>query len=658
MPHSPRSRNLRVKKNPSLQGRLVKYLLSFSLMVIGLMCSLYLVSVIATQSFDLRKKAAISPIETIPSSKEIKVLVLQYFPESKTKPGYLDQAIVGPDFATTTIAQIQQKVSAATQEILVALQEGSRYHAYTNPQATAYLRYRLIKNAIQYNEPVPLQTATIPWNNSAHRPNYQAILTRQNICNLVDNQGVDQVWLWSYHYGKVEPAESNMAMGRLSQSAWNHGNYGDISNSEQINDLPVCNHTYTVFNYNFGRGAGEALEDHTHQLESLFNFLQNRDPADVNASGTLFWNKFVGAQTGSNQLSRPACGWTHLPPNSVSTDPDYNWFSTRTVESDCMDWKPDGTGKKTKVNCTTWGGAGCPNDSGKAFKIWWMHSLPGYNNGLTFKGRPMRNWWDMVADPDQILTEGGGLLETKEHVLAQQFYSQFTGAVPLKSDTTYLSTVSLIRQGNCTAAASNVVRTSLGATRKSSYSNAEYVRMLYRALLSRDADAAGLNGWVAELEKGRYTRDTIITAFYSFPEAKTVCTSGKLYTEPTIADHRFTQQYYKELMGAIPPFTDGPYRSSVALIRQNQCQTVALSLLRSPAGIAHTKNLSAPDYVRMLYRALLSRDTDAAGLNGWTAAISKTSTDRTAIATSIFGFPETNTVCKNRTLYTASYKTQ
>jgi hypothetical protein len=624
-------------------------------MLIGLSCTIYLIKAMATQSFDIRNKAAISPIETIPTSKEIKVVVLQYFPESKTRPGYLDPAVVGPDYANTTIAQMQQKVTAATQNTLVALQEGSRYHAYTNPKATAYLQYHLIKDAVQYNEPLPLQSTSLAWNRTAYRPNYQSILTRQNICNLVDNQGVDQVWLWGYHYGAVEPAESNMAMGRLSKVAWNHGNYGDISNSEQTNDMPICNHTYTLFNYNFARDASEALEDHTHQLERLFSFLQERDPVEVKASGTLFWNKFVGAPTGSNRISRPACGWTHFPPNSTAASSDYNWYSTTTVESDCMDWKPDGTGKKTKVNCATWGGAGCPDDGGKGFKIWWMRSLPGYNNGLTFMGRPMRNWWDMVADFDQILGEGGGLLEASEHLLAQQMYDQLTGAVPLKADTAYLSNVSLIRQGNCKAATINVLHTSLGAARKSSYSNAEYVRMLYRALLSRDADTAGLNGWVAALDKGSYTRDTIITAIYSFPESTSVCGSRKLYTEPSAAEHRFTQQYYKQLTGSVPPVTDGPYRSNVALIRQNQCQVVAFSLLRSPTGIARSKNLSPTEYVKMLYRALLARDADTAGLNGWTASISRTSTDRTSIVTSMFTFPETNAVCKNRTLYSAKY---
>ena len=88
------------------------------------------------------------------------------------------------------------------------------------------------------------------------------MLNSLDVCHYVDVLGVKEVWVWMYHTGSIGPIESNMAMGRMSQAYWNHGTYGDVSNSYQQNDLPVCNRTYTVYDYNYGRDIGESLEDH------------------------------------------------------------------------------------------------------------------------------------------------------------------------------------------------------------------------------------------------------------------------------------------------------------------------------------------------------------------------------------------------------------
>lgn len=345
-------------------------------------------------------------------SEEVRVLNIQYLPEDRTKPGYLDPAVVGQGLQNTPISTIRAKVAGLISQSETALESGTQFRAYKNEVSIApYLNYVSVRSPVEYTTPLPPAPPADAVLVARKRPDYRSILTQLNICDWVDNKGVDQVWVWGYHHGNIEPVESNMAMGRRSRSYWNHTTFGDVSNSEQVDDLPTCNNTYTLFNYNYERGLGEVLEDHTHQLERLYNFLQTKDPAQYQADGTLFWNKFVGAATNSHAITTPRCGWTHFPPNSVEGDTDYNWYSTTTVASDCMDWKPDGSGNKTIVSCETWGGPGCPDDGGVGFKIWWMRSIPGYNSGLTYQGKALRNWWVPVADFDRIVTEGGGLLQ-------------------------------------------------------------------------------------------------------------------------------------------------------------------------------------------------------------------------------------------------------
>ena len=140
-------------------------------------------------------------------------------------------------------------------------------------------------------------------------------------------------------------------------------------------DLPKCDKTYTVYDYNYGRAVAMALENHTHQLERVFSYVDN----------SLFWDKFVGNQ------NNPRCGWTHYPPNGES---DYDWLNKKEVLSDCEDWNSDGTGEKKIVSCHTWSeGENCANDEGYSFKVWWMQNMP-------------QNWWDFIGNFDKAVQLG------------------------------------------------------------------------------------------------------------------------------------------------------------------------------------------------------------------------------------------------------------
>lgn len=350
---------------------------------------------------------AVAATETpITYNREIPVVVVQYFPELSTRPGYIDHNIAGPSLQGQTIAEIRTRLAGYITQILIDLTNGTKWQGYAHPERQPSLRYVQHGSTYEYIEALPRSNVVLNHETHTYRPNYRQMLERINICDLVDNQGVKQVWVWGYHHGEIEPVESNMSMGTLSRPFFTHGTYGDISNSERSDDLPQCAHTYILSNYNYTRGVGEALEDHGHHIESILNWMDGRDilPGE-RWNELLFWGKFVGSDI-THRVNSPGCGWIHTPPNGTE---EYGWYRETAVQSDCLDWKPDRSGAKAAISCHTWAGATCSNDGGRSYKVWWMQNIPGAESQFSFAGRKLRNWWDVIYDLDAVLQEGGGL---------------------------------------------------------------------------------------------------------------------------------------------------------------------------------------------------------------------------------------------------------
>jgi len=316
--------------------------------------------------------AAAEEAKTPPPPWEIPVVVVKYFP---VKDDRIDKTVTG-DWGETLEAT-RAKTERQTQGLITALTEGSRYRAYKDPAAKPSLKYTILKT---YEVLAPLPTRP---RKGTETPltDYAKIMEDINIKEWVEEKGVKEVWLWGYHGGVVVLWESNMA-----------GPFGDISNSNRDpGDLPVLKNTYTVYHYNYQRGTSEATENHMHQIEHVLNYVDGRDrtPPDKWAD-LLFWGKFVGSDK-SHKIVRPGCGWTHYPPNG---ERDYDWGNKRFVDSDIEDWKPDGTGKKQPINCDKWGA------NSLRWFVYWMQSIPGADNGLTYNGKPLENWWRFIGDFD------------------------------------------------------------------------------------------------------------------------------------------------------------------------------------------------------------------------------------------------------------------
>jgi hypothetical protein len=313
----------------------------------------------------------------------VKVFVVSYFP---TKGDQIDSAVTGN--VGGPYADLKAKTQRLTKEACTLLREGSRFRGYKDPGSKPALTYQVV-GQIEFRDPIPALPKS---STEAPLPNYGEIMNRIDAKKLVEQQGVHEIWLWGYH-GTIGLWESNMSSPT-----------GDISNSDRNNqDLPIFNRTYTVYHYNYSRGVGEMLENHTHQLEHLLNCADGRDitPQEKWAD-LLFWGKFVGSDASHKIVTNPArCGWTHFAPNSES---DYDWQNPRFVESDIEDWKPDGIGKTQRINADRW-----DRDPVK-WRVYWMQAIPGPNSGLSYQGKPLRNWWSFVTNWDQARKEKWNLL--------------------------------------------------------------------------------------------------------------------------------------------------------------------------------------------------------------------------------------------------------
>ncbi len=314
---------------------------------------------------------------------EIPVVVVKYFP---VKGENIDISVTG-DWGESLV-YTRHKTDSLSRQLVEFLNDASRFRAYKNPQAAPSLHYKIVKT-IDFLEPLP--TTKKIWQRTPFT-DYCAIMERIDGRYWVDDEKVKEIWLWGYHGGKVHLWESNMA-----------GPYGDVSNSNRDEkDLPVYNHTYTFYHYNYQRGLSEAVEDHMHQIEAVLNYIDGRDDTPEDQwPQLLFWGKFVGSDK-SHKIVNPGCGWAHYPPNA---EKDYDWKNPRFVKSDIEDWKPDGTGEKKSMNCERWN---C--NSLDWFKLW-MQSLPGLNNGLVYQGKPMLNWWIFIGDWDMARKNDLKLIE-------------------------------------------------------------------------------------------------------------------------------------------------------------------------------------------------------------------------------------------------------
>jgi hypothetical protein len=259
-------------------------------------------------------------------------------------------------------------------------------------------------------EGVPLATAGLQDRlTPVFQPDYFDVFTKINLENLVNNNGVKEVWFslrpLSSEYPVVKDTLSNglTAANFINLPESNMSSpTGDVSNSYRIsNDLPVYNKTYVVYGYNIETSPANNIHNRGHQIEAQFSKIDGR-----------WWG--IGSSQTDGYADSTHLGWTHCPPNTTK---GYDWDNKTLTLSDIEDWKPSG-GTKKLINSDRWLNTSLQNypslistkddynkDPQYKWLIFWMQSMPGYNNGIT----GVNDWWDLFYNWDNTIKNSSKL---------------------------------------------------------------------------------------------------------------------------------------------------------------------------------------------------------------------------------------------------------
>lgn len=327
-----------------------------------------------------------TPLST-DTSYDMGVLVLKYFPLDDK--GSIDVSVTGD--VAEPYEVVKKRTDDVTNQLKISLEKSTTYLGYKNPNAKPALRYHIVDTK-EYQKEAPFDPNT-------RRMLYNKIMKEHNMCDYVDNKGVREVWIWAYQGPSVFPnpedptnPDNKLSYLGIWESTMSTPTGVFAANGADEN-MPVCQKTYFVYTFNYSRYTAEALESWGHQIEAEMDAIDK----------TLFRDKFMGPPypQSSNQIGR--CGSVHNPPNARE---EYDRNNPTPQKSDCLDWNPDSLGTLSDISCNLWGCEDKDPISDNAalnYQIWMFQNMPGRGNTKTYQGKPLRNWWDIHGDFDNVM---------------------------------------------------------------------------------------------------------------------------------------------------------------------------------------------------------------------------------------------------------------
>ncbi len=345
----------------------------------------------------------------------VPVLIIRYLP---TADGENLDTSISPDFweiGDISLADLDANILAMNRRVKFALEQGSRFRGYANPGARPSLGYRVVDQITLFEQTPPGKVIGYDSGDPVYEPDWFAIFDRLDVRHYVEDLGVKEVWVWGPSLGHWPSFDPEVHHAWDIRGGWESNMSspvtGDISNSNRdATDLPVYANTYVVYGYNYRRSQAEAVHDHGHQIESQFGHVDGVD----NGIADLFWDKFRGRDGEGNRILG-RCGDTHSPPNTLA---EYDYENPNQEWSDIADWTPYGTGTQEWINADTWGTIEYPWPDGigdfsqrveTQWYMYWMQSMPGWANTITYDADWLTNWWEFIGDWDGAMTAHHGL---------------------------------------------------------------------------------------------------------------------------------------------------------------------------------------------------------------------------------------------------------
>ncbi len=157
-------------------------------------------------------------------------------------------------------------------------------------------------------------------------------------------------------------------------------------------------------------------------------------------------------------------------------------------------------------------------------------------------------------------------------------------------------------------------------------SSLEFVKILYKTLLDREPDEKGLDYWNTLLKKGAISKTALFYRFIFSEEFYSLSHSYKI--KPYDLDDKkeaFLERFYSYILKRDSDAEGLLYWKS-KITDENSVKEIARFFLKSKE--FQSKNLSNREFVKILYKTLLDRESDKNGENYWIKEILKTSKEK------------------------------
>ena len=177
-------------------------------------------------------------------------------------------------------------------------------------------------------------------------------------------------------------------------------------------------------------------------------------------------------------------------------------------------------------------------------------------------------------------------------------------------------------------------------------SNEEFVKVLYRSMMGREADEEGLAGWVSQLQGGFISRSEVMKAFVESAEFTAICESYGIIRGDYVAVgdiERFVTGFYTKCLGR--PADAAGHWGWVKQLQQKNLNGAQIAEAFFFSEEFVSKNVSDEVYIATLYRTILGREADAEGLAGWVGQLQSSQMTRREILGAFIESDEFTKLC-------------
>ena len=187
--------------------------------------------------------------------------------------------------------------------------------------------------------------------------------------------------------------------------------------------------------------------------------------------------------------------------------------------------------------------------------------------------------------------------------------------------------------------------------------NEEYVDILYRTLLNREPEPAGMTNWLNHLN-ARMSRERVFSSFVNSPEYRALCLSygiahgtftppaGKqtFYIPSRDIIEAFVTRLYKEALDREPDAPGLRNWTDHLVTGRMTGSSVANSFIFSQE--VRSKNLDNDEFIELLYKAILGRESDPSGKASWLNNMRR-GMSRQTVANHFYTSPEFTAICNS-----------